>query len=434
MQTTLISLSVEDSICPAVARRPFFPTLARGLLVSVLLIVYIGAMPFLILASPYLLYGVYCVILGCAAAILFFQWSELRHLRWVAPYLGWVLFYCYWGALVAPPEIPLDEILKTALKTVLVIGGLAFAVTGRPALRRFAGWVQLAALVNAGISVWETAHPEMIRSLALAHDPTATAFNVERPAGIWSNPDEASFAYLFALLMSCWARGPLAWVGRVACMVGIYLTASRTGAYVLSLGVIFLILGKLRTLRWPPGAVAAVLMGALVLAGAITAAVTLAPSGAFDLSQNRQVQRILDFSETDARSSGDMGRVDIARAAAAQALDGPWYGHGMYTFQLEPKDPYSILKIGAHNLFITVWGEAGVLGGISYFCLLIYGLSRLFNQTLEERDRLLMMLLWGSYLVIGLTWHNQITSFAGMLYSGAIWHLPGMLGRKDDEL
>jgi len=192
-----------------------------------------------------------------------------------------------------------------------------------------------------------------------------------------------------------------------------------------------LILGQIRTVRLRPSTVAVGLFGLLALGVIGTVAVKLAPSDAFDVSQNRQIQRILDFSETDARSSGQMGRTDIAWAAAAQALDGPWYGHGIYTFQMEPKDPFSILDIGAHNLYITVWGEAGILGGVSYFLLLAFGLSRLTSKALPERDRLLLMLFWMSYLVIALTWHNQVTSFSGMLYSGALWHLPGILRREN---
>jgi O-antigen ligase len=432
MQATLTSPS-SQTVGDAVVRKrkSFFPTVARGFLLLMLLVIYSGAMPYLILASPLLLYAVYCVLLGSAALILFFDWPQVREFRGVAPYVGWVLFFCYWGALVAPPEMPLDDVLKTALKTVLVIGGLALAVNGMPALRRFAGWVQVLALMNAGIAIWQTDHPEMIRKMALAHDPNATAFNVERPAGIWSNPDEAGYGYLFALLLSCWVRGPLAWIGRIACLVGIFLTASRTGAYVLSMCAIILILGKLRSVRLSPGFAAGAFFGLLALGGAGVAAVKMAPAGTFDLSENRQVQRILDFSEVDARSSGNLSRTEIARVAAIQALDGPWYGYGYNTFRLEPEGPYSVLEIGAHNHYITVWGEAGVLGGVSFFILLAFGMSRLFNEALEERDRLLMLLFWMSYLVIGLTWHNQITAFAGMLYSGALWHFPGVLGKKD---
>jgi|GEM_PF-2110342 len=417
----------EVSRCPGA-----FSALARGLLLLVILTVYIGAMPFLILFSPQLLYGMYLAIISGAATILFFDYSEVRGLRWVAPYLAWVCFYCYWGALVAPPEMPLGEVAKTCLKSLLVICGLALALHGRDAVARFANGVQIAAMVNMGIAVWETGRPDIVLKLARAHDPTATAFNVERPAGIWSNPDEASFAYLFAILVSFWGRGPLVWLGRIACVVGIFLTASRTGAYVLGLFTLVYVLGQAKAFRLRPGTVASILFGVLALGGALTVAAKLAPHGSFDLSENRQVRRILDFSENDVRSNGQLGRTDIARLAADEVFGGPWYGHGIYTFQIE-NQRYAALKIGAHNLYITVWGESGFPGGVSYFLLLALGFSRVFKRSLSPHDRLLLMLLWGGYLVIGLTWHNQVTSFAGMLYSGCLWHLPGVLAANEAE-
>ncbi len=432
MQTTLYNGTAQDvkepDVTPGAPPRSI-PALGQWILLAVTVGIYLGAMPYLILFSPHLLYGVYLVIIGAAATILFFDWSEVRSLRWVAPYLTWVGFYCYWGVVVAPPEMPLSDAAKVCLKTLLIIGGLAMAVTGRDSLRRFASWVQVAALVNVGIAIWEVSHPELILKLARAHDPMATAFNVERPAGIWSNPDEASFGYLFALLISCWGRGPVVWLGRIGCIVGIYLTASRTGAYVLLSGCLVLLIGKLVSVRWRPGVAAAVILGLLAFGGIGMVALQLAPRDWVDLSQNRQITRILDFAETDLDRSGDLGRVEIAQAAASQALGGPWYGHGLYTFQLEAKDPFAVLKVGAHNLYITVWGEAGFPGGLTFLLLLALGLSRLASPLLSKEDRLPLVVLWVGYLVIALTWHNQITSFAGMLYSGALWHLPGILRR-----
>lgn len=428
MQAFPLHCTLDD----AGARPSFFVAASQGVLLAIVLGIYLGAMPYLILFSPQLLYGVYLLIIGAAATILFFEWSAVRSFRWVAPYIAWVLFYCYWGALVGPPEMPLGDVAKTCLKTILVIGGFALVVRGRRSLRQFASGVQVVALVNAGIAVWETSHPELIVKLARAHDPMATAFNVERPAGIWSNPDEASFAYLFALLVSCWGRGTLIWAGRAACCIGIFLTASRTGAYVLLFCSFLLLMGKIGRVRWRPGGVAAILFGLLGLCAGGVTLVKLAPPGTFDLSRNPQVMRVLDFSETDVRKNGEPGRTDIARAAAFQALEGPWYGSGIYTFQLEPKDRFAVLEVGAHNLYITVWGETGLLGGLSFLLLLTFGFSRLVRHSLAKEDRLRLTLLWLGYLVIALTWHNQLTSFAGMLYSGSLWHLPGVLDKRSN--
>ncbi len=408
------------------------PAAARAMLLAVTVAVYSGAMPYLILVSPRLLYGVYLLVTGCVAAILFLDYPAVRGLRRVAPYLGWVLFYCYWGALVAPPEMPLEDVVKTGGKNALVIVALALAVTGGRSLRRLAGWAQGAAAANMALALWETSRPDLVLKLALAHDPLATAFNVNRPAGIWNNPDEAAFAYLFALFLSRWAPRPLAWIGRAACLAGLFLAASRTGFYVLGLCVLLYGAGRLRELRWRPGAVAAMLFALLALGVAGGAAVALAPGSLSTLSQTPQVRRLLDFAESDVRSEGDLGRTDIAQAAAQAALDGPWYGRGFFTFQLED-NPFAVLDVGAHNFYLTAWGEAGIPGGVSLLVLLALGMSRLGHRALASRDRLALVLLWAGYLVIALTWHNQVTSFAGMLYSGALWHLPGVLAGEGNE-
>ncbi|HWL51005.1 MAG TPA: O-antigen ligase family protein [Chthoniobacteraceae bacterium] len=411
----------------------FAPAAARWALLALLLGIYLGGMPYLVVISPVLLYGAYLVMISASAMVLVSDWPSIRGLRWVAPYLAWATFYCYWGTLVAPPELSLGEAAKTWMKVMLVTGTLALALNNRRTLRLFANLVQGAAMVNVAIALWEVKHPALIEKLARAHDSLATAFNVERPAGIWSNPDAASFGYLFALLLSFWGRGPVVWAGRLACFVGIYLSASRTGAYVLLLGCLLLAVGKIGRMKWRPGVIAVIILGAMAAVGIGLAAVKMAPAGAFDLSQNRNVLRFADFLETDATRSGDPGRVEIAQAAAVQAFEGPWYGYGLYTFQMEPKDPLAVLDVGAHNLFITVWGETGIPGAVTFSVLLAIGLCRLATVPLSGNDRLLLTLFWMGYLLIALTWHNQMTSFVGMLYTAALWHLPGVLGEAGME-
>lgn len=409
------------------------PAVARWMLLAIVIGIYMGAMPYLVVISPILLYGAYLVILGAGAAILVSDWSSVRCLQWVAPYLAWATFYCYWGTLVAPPELSLGEAVKTWMKIMLVTGALALALDNLRSLQRFANWVQVAALVNFAIALWEVKHPALVEKLARAHDPMGTAFNPERPAGIWSNPDVAAFGYLFALLVSCWGRGPLVWAGRLACLVGIYLSVSRTGAYVLLLCFALFAAGKIGSMRWRPGAVAATILGVVAMIGIGLAAIKFAPPHTFDFVQNRKLLRFADVFEVEAKRAGDLGRVEIAQAAAIQALSGPWYGHGLYTFQMEPSDPLAVLDVGSHNLFITVWGETGLPGAVTFAVLLAVGFTRLLTLSLTRDDRLLLTLFWVGYMVIALTWHNQMTSFVGMLYTAALWHLPGLLERAGND-
>lgn len=407
---------------------PFFRT-SRGALLLLFGVIYAGCMPFFITISPGLLYGTYFVILSCLAVCLLFDWSVSRNARSVAPYLLWMFCYFLWGMTAYSSHSGVfGEGVKVYIKNVLFIGTLAMALDRRT-LRPFARLVQLAVLGNFALCVWETADPPLVATIAYTREVGATAFNVLRPAGLWSNPDEAAFAFVFALLMARWAGGPLGWLGRVAAVVGIYLSASRTGAYLLAVCALFHAGHWLRQHRIDAARLAAI-FAALLLAG--TAAVIAAQHFAFDPAEHWQLARFLDLTETT-RDRGDVSRTEIAKYAIKTALDGPWYGNGLFTFQFhaQPSIP-TLIDPPAHNIFLAVWGEAGPLIGVSYLLILGLGMHRVFQTPMPSADRLAVLLMWVCYLIIGLTWHNQFTSFSGIIYIGLLWHLPTVLQTPPD--
>ena len=237
----------SDASAGVTPARGLVVRLSRLVLFAEIFVIYIGAQPFLIMFSPDLLYGTYVVIGACAVGILCFERVASRSVLSTVPYLVWLLvFYCIWGTMMKldggpwayrdhPGKFDDDEVIKMFVKNVVVLSAFALAVINRRDLARAANWFQIGALLNLAICFWEVWDPNVISSLALDRDPEVNAFNVLRPAGLWRNPDEAAFAFIFAFLISYWARRPLAWIGRLACLVGIYLTASRTGVYILAL-------------------------------------------------------------------------------------------------------------------------------------------------------------------------------------------------------
>lgn len=401
---------------------------AWAVLLGILVVVFGGGMPFLILWSPALLYGTYLLILGCAAVLLLRDWEQSRRLLPVGPYLGWLLFYFFWGTLVAEAGLSVGEVGKVFVKNLLVIGAVALVFRNESSARALSHAFALAAVLNAALAVYESANPTLIETLALERNPDATAFSVLRPAGIWINPDEAAFSYIFALLLLHWSSRWVAWPAGIACLVGLFLSASRTGAYVTLLcGAVyvgFLIrTGRIgmQRLGW------ILLLGGALLAGLMG----LGELGdRIDLSNQWQLTRMLDFSEEKLRDPGDASRIEIALESAEHALDGPWFGHGLFSYQTESVlGAPSVLEIGAHNIFLTVLGEIGLLGACSYVLLIAYGFWRACGARMESAGRLMLVLMWISYLLIGLTWHNQFTSFPGMVYVGLLWVLPGITGR-----
>jgi O-antigen ligase len=427
-QTTALEIESSASAGDAPARG-LLVRLSRSILFFVIFVVYTGAFLFLITFSSALLYGTYLVIGACAIGILFFERAASKNLLSTVPYLVWLLvFYCYWGTLVAWGDLPEDEVVKTFVKNLIILSAFALAVIDRRDLRRVANWFQIGALLNLAVGIRELWDPKLILTLARIRDPEANAYDVLRPAGLWCNPDEAAFAFIFAFLISFWARGPLAWIGRLACLIGIYMTGSRTGVYVLILcGAVYLAL-RLRSngfnFRRLP-----VLF--LTLAATTIAVLVLTESStlrSLDISNQRQVRRIFDFNENTDRGANDPTRLEIAQEAIERIWERPWTGHGIFSFQdlhTIPVKP-SVLAIGAHNVFITVWGETGIPGIITYLLVLALGIRRLFNPRIAEREQRILVLMWISYLVIGFTWHDQFIAFSGMLYVALLYHLPSV--------
>jgi O-antigen ligase len=432
-QATALELGASGDDAPT---RGLVVRVSRSMLFLGIFIIYTGALPFFVTFSPELLYGTYVVIGACAVGILCFERVASRSLLSIVPYLVWLLvFYCFWGTLVTVGDLPEDEVIKTFVKNLVVMSAFALAVVDRRDLARAAKWFQIGALFNLGICFWELWDPQVILTLAIGRDPEANAFSVLRPAGLWRNPDEAAFAFIFAFLISYWAHPrALAWIGRLACLIGIYLTASRTGVYVLALcGAVHFAL-KLRSegffLRWLKRL-------SLGLAATAAAALVLTASSTLrtvDISNQWQVKRIFDFAESTGRGANEPTRLEIAQQAMERIFERPWTGHGIFSFQLldtlaiEP----AAVSIGAHNMFLTVWGETGLPGIITYLLVLALGMRRLFHPQIAKSEASILLLMWISYLVIGLTWHNQFTAFSGMLYAALLFHLPSVTQRDPE--
>jgi O-antigen ligase len=397
---------------------------SRGALLLLFGVIYAGGLEFFLPFSPLLLYGTYVVIIGCVFICLFFDWSVSRNARSVAPYLIWIIGYFLWGMIANSTEPRVSiEAVKTYIKNFLLIGSLA-VIVDRRTLKPFAQMVQIAALGNLVLCLWEAANPKLVEMIAQTREEGATAYDVLRPGGLWSNPDEAASAFIFALLMARWAGGALAWMGRAAALVGIYLGASRTGTYTLFFCGLMYAAYWLKTRRIDSLRLA-VLLGALLLVG--TAAAVTAIQFDFDPSEHWQIARILDFTEGKASAAGG-SRLDIAKEAVRTILAGPWYGYGLFTFQFYSwPDVPVILDPPAHNIYLAVWGEAGLFVGITYLFLLGAGVWRAFRTPMLSADRIAVLLMWFSYLIVGLTWHSQFTAFSGMIFICLLWHLPAVL-------
>jgi hypothetical protein len=392
-------------------------------LLAVIALIYSGALPLLGVLSRHVLYAIYLTLFaGCFFAVLTDR-RVPQNLRSVLPYLGWLILYFGWGTLFAPDQDAVLPVVRVSLvRNVLILSAVAIALVDIRALVLLAHMIQIVAILNAAVSLWETLDPRLISTIAFMLNPDARAFSELRPAGLWSNPNQAAFAFVFALLISHWSHGALAWAGRAASLLGVYLTVSRGGIYTLIVCGVAYLLFRLQQMRFTPGRVSAFANGLAVTAAAGWLFFGSPALSHVDLSDNWGLSRLLDYSE---RASGQATRAEITSVAARSALDGPWHGYGAFSFQGISNSPFrDFTGQGAHNIYLTVWGECGILFFITYLLLLGYGAFHLLRIRIASVNRLILGLMWISYMMIGFVWHNQFTSTAGMILIALLYHLP----------
>ena len=408
--------------------------LSRCTLFVVLFLMYAGVMPFLINFSPLLLYGTYVVFGICTIGILAFDWGATRNLNSTIPYLIWLLVvYCYWGTLVGGMTVDLGQVVRVFLRNCVFVSVFQLAVADRRGLTRAAQCFQFGAILNFAIDLLELRDPTLNLRLALMLDPDGRSLSVLRPAGLWSNPNEASFAFVFAFLLSRWAGPVLGWLGRLSCVVGIFLSASRTGVSLLILCSVFYLAFNLRSILFNVQRLMVMCVGIVMIAAIAPIVVRPSALSSLDFSSQLDIKRLSDFSEASTRGVDDASRLDLKREAFQEIMRRPWAGFGIFRFEVskDELDNPPRLTTGAHDVYIAVWGETGILGLTTYLLLLGIGMHRAVRAVgISKNERLMLVLMWVSYLVIGFTWHDQFSSFMGPIYVALLYHVPTILQRK----
>jgi O-antigen ligase len=396
-----------------------------------LALAYAGVLQFLGAFSPYALHASYAGIAGCAALCVLMEPRAFDRVGCFGPYLLWIAFYVAWGTIIAwDPGQVVSDAVRVVLRNLVLAGAFAIAVGNQRHMGALARLVRVGAVVNCAICLYEAQDPRLIEDIARFLNPATTAFSVLRPAGLWSNPNEAAFAFLFSLLLSHWDRGLWAWAGRLASAAGIYLTASRTGLYLLVFCGLLYGLFKLAALLRDPRRVAVALNVAWVAGFALVLLLLTVPMS-FDVSDSYNVQRLLDYSESATPGNRGDTRVEVAAQAYEAALQSPLVGHGLFAFQDLGTAEHggAVTSAGAHNIYLAVFGEVGIVGLASYLAVLGLGVVRLIAVRARREDWFIGALLWSTYLLIGFTWHNQLTSIFGVIYVAVLYSIPRLIAR-----
>lgn len=410
---------------------------AHALLLAMLGVIYSGLFLFLVKMSPYLLYGFYLLLLGLIGIVIYTGRPMAQSAKPILPYLYFLIIYSSWGLLISPAASALiPEAIRMITRSILILGTFVVAVPDQSSFKTFTRWVQVAAILNFAIAVAESFNPTLIIDITFSRDVAATAFDVLRPAGLWINPDEAAFAFLFALLLSSYDRGLVVWLGRVASIGGIYLSASRAGVYILGVYLLTLLMFRLRSTRPNYLNLSVFFLGIALTITLSAGYYNYYGNLSIDASDSFQVTRILDYSENSAKDN--YTRQQLTSMVFNELLRAPLQGYGVFAMQsigvTDINSSYTSLRqvgIGAHNIYLVVWGELGIFGLLAYLFLLLTGILALLRARLSAVQRWIGLLMWATYLLMGLVWHNQFTDVMGAIYIGLIFCYPQIIVSHD---
>ena len=431
-QTAIENESVGSSSQP-------LPKLFHTILLLTLAFIYSGAFLFLSVAPSILLYSVYFILIATILATLIFDRMALYRLKSVLPYFLWFAFYLVSGTIASPYiGIVLPEDFRMLFKTLLIVGGISVVIRSKQDISRLSYFFQVASVINLVICIYEFYNPDFIYQIGFfLNAGAARVVTGDRPGGLWVNPNYAAAAFVFSLLLTKWhSNNFLCWISRIASVVGVYLTASRTGSYMLAICLVLYLVFQPKNLNLNSNRK---LKLSIIASTFITAFILLLLLGFFskilivDLGglDNFNVNRILDFSSQREQEFGVYTRLDLANFAIERASNGPWYGYGIFSFQgLDFGESNSLLNQtghGAHNIYVTAWGEVGMIGLLLFLLTLLYGLVTIFKVKLSKEDRLVLIMLWIVYLLWGLVSHNIFADVVEMIYTGLVFHLPSVM-------
>src|SRR5215475_7590309 len=113
---------------------PWWPRCALIVLMGV---VYSGVLPFLIYLSPYVLYGLYVVLIAHILLCLLADIRVMNNVKTLLPYFAWITYYCLFGTIVSPyKSVILPDLNRLLVQTTLILASFAICISGKSDLRK----------------------------------------------------------------------------------------------------------------------------------------------------------------------------------------------------------------------------------------------------------------------------------------------------------
>lgn len=336
--------------------------------------------------------------------------------------LIWFFIVYTVGVLVSPVSV-VGEAIRTFTHILLISTSVAIIVSSPNYLRVFASYAQLGIVLNLVVTLLvinSSAFNSFLTSMNLAH--AEAQLSSSRYSGLWGNANMAGLATLLILVLSFWAAPRMALIGRICGPILIYLTASRTAAWLL-IAILFLYavmaLKKQNQIR-------------LLIVISIGVMFVLSLGFFSDLiitiQDDPNVQRFLDVTEETTREGGYESRFDTLKSWVPALESGFFYGHGLFSMNgggsmgnvFRTDIPY----MGIHNLYLGILVDSGILGFVSFLIIIAYHLLKSIRIRFSSLTKFGIRSLFLLILTFSMFNHNMLSDMIGIIGYSFFYLLP----------
>ncbi len=345
-------------------------------------------------------------------------------IRPALPLIIWLVLYYLWGAIVSPVPVVLDAV-RQSFFVLTVLVALTITLSRHEYLATFANAAQVGLVVNLIIMLL-MANTSWFQDFLISRNliQVEEQLKMNRFAGLWGNANVAAYVSLLIIILSTWSKPWLAWIGRASGVAILYMTASRTGTWILVfmlLHALFVVVRQKRS-RLPVVITATLLFCMSICAGSIIA------DSALQRVDNPNISRVVDITESRTRDKGADSRVDVLLYWKPFLEKAPWYGYGLNAMMGgvhgESTFRSDLPPLGIHNLYLGIWLDIGVIGMITFLIVIGSQLFKSFRIASTVTNRWAVFSLSLLLPVFSLFNHNMLSSIDGIIGYILLFLLP----------
>ena len=357
-----------------------------------------------------------------------------RNLAAMTPFILWYTAFSLW--IITIDSFGISgfartwdwDVFRHAVKAYVVWLSLAALLPDREQLKRFVRWVVVVMMINAIASFLSPSTPWLATLLLQNQDlkvDAATYFDKARAGGFLGNANQAGHAFLFAALLSLWADAYMDLSRLVNCIFWSFYDCLAPGG--VSAGVqLHNLHCSANTGASPDARVRLFKQGVFVafLVGGLFVGYTIIIQG----YSSEGLEKFDRFYQVEMQ--GELTRGQLAAIAFDKIWEThPFIGNGSFSFRNYLIRYGSDGNSGCHNIYLAIWGEAGIFMLLAYLLVISQGITRALKANLTPSDRVPIFLMWICYMLIGMTYHGQLTDFNQFIFIGLLFALPAVLAQ-----